>query len=82
AKVEMVNGTTGEMFLPSLYANTWKHSDDLVRLGRSVDWRELGDELYVGEGARLFWMSGRDRPMLDIKSISFNRADSQPEAVS
>jgi len=82
AKVEMVNGTTGEMFLPSLYANTWKHPDDLVRLGRSVDWRDLGQELYIGEGSRIFWMSGRDRPMLDIKSIRFNRDDEVSETVS
>lgn len=73
AKVEMVNGTSGEMFLPSLYANTWKNSDDQVRLGRSVDWREAGEDFYVGEGSRLFWMSGKDKPLTDIKTIVFNR---------
>jgi protein involved in temperature-dependent protein secretion len=72
-KVELDNGTNGEMFLPSLYANTWKNSDDQVRLGRSVDWRDLGDDLFVGEGSRLFWMNGKDMPLLDIKTISFKR---------
>ena len=72
AQFELTNGTTGEMFIPSLYANTWKNSDDQVRLGRSVDWRDIGDEIYVGEGSRLFTMDGKDKSILDIKSIEFN----------
>lgn len=72
-KVELTNGTNGEMFLPSLYVNTWKNGDDRIRLGRSVDWRDLGDEVFVGEGSRLFWMSGKDMPLLDVKTISFTR---------
>lgn len=73
AKVELTNGTNGEMFLPSLYANTWKHEDDRVRLGRSVDWRDVGNDVLIGEGSRVFWMSGKDKPLLDIKTIVFNR---------
>lgn len=73
AKVEMTNGTSGEMFFPSLYVNTWKADDDKLRLGRSVDWRDLGDEIYVGEGARLFWMDGKDKSLLDIQTIEFTR---------
>lgn len=71
ANVELANGMEGEMFLPSLYAGTWRHQDDKVRLGRSVDWRDAGDDLYIGEGTKLFWMDGRDRSILDIKSIEF-----------
>jgi protein involved in temperature-dependent protein secretion len=60
------------MFIPSLYANSWKNSDDQIRLGRSVDWRELGDDIYIGEGSRLYTMDGKDRSILDIKTIEFN----------
>lgn len=73
AKVELINGTSGEMFIPALYANTWKNEDDSIRLGRSVEWRDLGNDVFVGEGARVFWMSGKDKPMLDIKTLVFNR---------
>ena len=73
AKVELTNGTAGEMFLPSLYVNTWKNADDQIRLGRSVDWRDLGDEVYVGEGSRLFWAGGKDVPLLDVKTVFFKR---------
>jgi len=72
AKVEATNGTTGEMFFPSLYVNSWKHGDDKVRLGRSVDWREAGGDVFVGEGTKLFWMDGRDKSILDINTIEFD----------
>jgi type VI secretion system protein ImpE len=71
AKVEFLNGMEGEMFLPSLYVGTFRHQDDKIRLGRAVDWRDAGDDIFVGEGTRLFWMDGRDRSILDIKTIEF-----------
>lgn len=74
AKVELTNGTSGEMFFPSLYVNTWKADDDLVRLGRSVDWRDLGDEIYAGEGTRVYTMDGKDRSILDITAIRFDHS--------
>jgi len=73
AKVELSNGSAGEMFFPALYVNTWKSDDDQLRLGRSVDWRDLGSEIYIGEGARLFWMDGQQKPALDIQKITFVR---------
>jgi type VI secretion system protein ImpE len=74
AEVEMTNGTSGEMFLPSLYVNSWKNDDDSIRLGRSVDWRDAGDEIFIGEGTKLFWMDGRDRSILDIQTVEFDHA--------
>ena len=71
AQFELTNGANGEMFIPSLYANSWKNSDDQVRLGRSVDWRDAGDDIYIGEGSRLYTMDGKDKSILDIKSIEF-----------
>lgn len=73
AKVEMTNGTTGEMFFPSLYVNTWKNQNDQVRLGRTVDWRDAGDDIYVGEGMRIYSLGGKDIPLTDIKTLAFNK---------
>ncbi len=75
--VELTNGTNGEMFFPALYAGSWKSDNDQVRLGRMTDWRDLGDELFVGEGMRLFWMDGKDRSILDIETIEFNRPEEE-----
>jgi type VI secretion system protein ImpE len=75
AKVDLVNGTGGEMFLPALYAGSWKSSNDQVRLGRMTDWRDLGSETFVGEGTKLYWMDGKDRSILDIETIEFVREE-------
>ncbi|QYO65268.1 type VI secretion system accessory protein TagJ [Leptolyngbya sp. 7M] len=72
AEIEMLSGTAGEMFIPALYSGSWRSENDLVRLGRMTDWRDLGDELFLGEGMRMFWMDGRDRSILDLETIVFN----------
>lgn len=69
--VELTNGTTGEMFFPALYAGSWKSDNDLVRLGRMTDWRDLGNDLFIGEGMKMFWMDGKDRSILDLSVIEF-----------
>lgn len=70
-KVETTNGTNGEMFIPALYANSWKSDNDQVRLGRMTDWRDAGEEIFTGEGLRLFWADGKDRPILELNEIVF-----------
>lgn len=72
AKVETINGTNGEMFFPTLYANSFKSDNDQIRLGRMTDWREAGEEIFIGEGMKMFWFDGQDKPMLEIKEIEFN----------
>src|SRR5690606_4261097 len=79
AEVELTNGTNGEMFFPALYSGSWKSDNDQVRLGRMTDWRDLGEELFVGEGMKLFWMDGKDRSILDIESIEFEHPEEAEE---
>ncbi len=74
-EVEMLNGTAGEMFFPALYASSWKSDNDAVRLGRMTDWRGAGDDLFVGEGLKMFWMDGNDRSILDIETIEFDHGN-------
>ncbi len=77
AQVDLIEGTGGEMFFPSLYAGSWKNDNDQVRLGRMTDWRDLGEEIFVGEGTKLFWMDGRDRSIFDIQTIEFDHESSE-----
>lgn len=71
AKVEVKNGLIAEIFLPALYANSWKSGDDQVRLGRANNWLDAGDEIYVGEGLRTYFSNGEAVPILDINEIEF-----------
>ena len=77
AKVDLTNGIGGEMFLPALYSGSWKSDNDQVRLGRMTDWRDLGDELFQGEGTKLYWMDGKDKSILDIKTIEFSHENAE-----
>jgi type VI secretion system protein ImpE len=70
-EMEMTNGTAGEMFIPSLYVNSHKSDDDEIRLGRVTDWRDAGDDVFVGEGTRLFAVGGASKPMPEIEEIEF-----------
>lgn len=74
AKVELVNGMGGEMFFPALYSGTWQSDNDQVRLGRMTNWRDLGNELFAGEGTKLFWMDGKDKSILDLRTLEFAQA--------
>lgn len=75
AKVETTNGTNGEMFFPALYANSFKSGNDQVRLGRMTDWQAMGEEIYVGEGMRMFWSEGKDKPILELNEIVFTHTE-------
>jgi len=70
-EVEMVNGTKGEMFFPSLYVNTQMNENPAIRLGRLTDWEEIGDEVYRGVGTRIFALDGEHKAMPDIREIEF-----------
>ncbi|MEZ5343914.1 MAG: type VI secretion system accessory protein TagJ [Pyrinomonadaceae bacterium] len=71
AEVGMVNGTKGEMFLPSLYVDTFKSENDDIRLGRVTDWRDTGEDIFIGEGVRLYQLDSGFKPISEIESIEF-----------
>lgn len=72
AEIELKNGIGGEVFFPALYAGTWRHQDDNVRLGRGVDWRDAGGDVFVGEGTKLFWADSRDKNIFELETIEIN----------
>jgi type VI secretion system protein ImpE len=81
--LETTNGTNGEVMIPSLYVNSYQNQNEQVRLGRMTDWRELGEDIYIGEGLKLFWIDGADRPILELKEIEINSAqESEQEQIS
>ncbi|NNF00952.1 MAG: hypothetical protein HKN25_18190 [Pyrinomonadaceae bacterium] len=79
AEIEMTNGTQGEMFLPSLYAESFKNENADIKLGKATDWRELGEDIFAGEGLRLFQYEGGYIPMTELKTIEFVREEESEE---
>jgi type VI secretion system protein ImpE len=79
ARIEAADGTIGEVYIPALYVNSGRHEDNQVRLGRMTDWKQLGEDLYVGAGQRLFLVDGEDKALLEVRAIEFNSAGSPAE---
>ena len=71
ATLETDNGTNGDVFIPALYNDSWRSGDDLVRLGKVTDWRDLGEDIFVGEGTKLFAVGGAHKTVLDLQKIEF-----------
>ena len=41
-------------------------------LGELTDWRDIGEDVYVGEGAKLFAVGGGDhKTIFDLQTIEF-----------
>jgi type VI secretion system protein ImpE len=75
SRIELREGNGGEAFLPVLYANSHLHCDERVRLGRATNWRPDVQELALGIGQRLFAAGDRDFPMLEVRQIEFEHAN-------
>jgi type VI secretion system protein ImpE len=70
-RIETVSGLNGEAFVPVLYAGSESHPDDRVKLGHVTEWKDLGNDLAVPVGMRLFLVDGEDRGLFESKVIEF-----------
>ncbi|HEV2761938.1 MAG TPA: type VI secretion system accessory protein TagJ, partial [Pyrinomonadaceae bacterium] len=57
--------------LPTLYPGTSQAQNPLARLGRMTDWREVGEELYLGAGLHLLAVDGEEKPLREVRSVEF-----------
>src|SRR5262249_61761624 len=53
ARIQAADQTTGEVYVPALYARTSEHGDDQVKLGRMTDWKAVRQALSVGSCLRI-----------------------------
>ncbi len=75
AIIELTSGTVAGVFLPSLYPNSYKHENQLVRLGRMTDWQQLPGEIYVGYGLRAFLVDSKEKTLFEISSLMFDHSE-------
>jgi type VI secretion system protein ImpE len=80
ARVKAVDGTTGEVYLPSMYYGSTQHPDDQVKLGRLTEWKSLSDDLTQGMGLRLFLVGDGEQSLLDTRRIAFTRDGAEATA--
>ncbi|MCM2369877.1 type VI secretion system accessory protein TagJ [Aporhodopirellula aestuarii] len=64
----------GEMvgMVPTRYPGSQDSDDGLIQLGRKTDWKQVGDESYLGLGQRMLATDQDDYALLDLAAISFD----------
>jgi len=65
----------GEVLLPVLSPFSWKHPDDMVRLGRSTVWEQpenYDDQVPVGQ--KIWLVDEAEIPFLELRALEFNAA--------
>ena len=77
ARVEATDGTIGEVYMPSLYADTSGSANDQLRLGRMTDSKQLAEDLYQTLGLRLFLVDGEDKTLFEATPVEFSRGQEQ-----
>ncbi len=67
-----LNGGDAVGLIPTRYPLTELADDSLLRLGRKTEWKELGDETFIGLGQRLLSTDKNDYALMDVREIKFN----------
>ncbi len=73
--LELTEGTAGEVYFPVLYADSWEHNDESVKLGRKTLWREDVEGLSIGVGQKTFLAGELDYALLEIETLELDHAD-------
>lgn len=75
--VEMKGGTSGTVYLPTLYAASSHNADSMVRLGRKTEWlteqpaEDAESKAIRGQGLRTFRVGDNALTMLDLHEVHF-----------
>lgn len=74
-RVHMIvrGGPDGEVYLPTLYADTYLSEDDRLRLGRATEWTGEDAGVVRGIGLRTLLIGEQDRTLLELGEVEFNQ---------
>ncbi|MFL5342354.1 MAG: type VI secretion system accessory protein TagJ [Gemmataceae bacterium] len=76
ARAHMIvrEGPDGEVYLPTIYAGSFREADDRLRLGRATDWRGGDGVPTRGVGLRTFLVGDEGKSILELKTATFEKA--------
>jgi type VI secretion system protein ImpE len=72
ADLATFDGQLGQVFLPNLYPGTGSHPDDLVRLGRTTVWQDLGAGIVRGAGPKIFLAGDETFTLPELGDVQFS----------
>lgn len=73
AKITLVDGSTGDVFLPALYPNSHLADDEAIKLGRATNW-DGPDGATRGIGHRVLLAGDDDVGILDLRELTLGDA--------
>lgn len=71
AQVTTWEGLTINAHLPVLYPESFRHEDEMVKLGRITDWEAPGEGMIRGHGQHVFEFGGQEVGLLEIREALF-----------
>ncbi len=71
AQLTTWGGLNVNCFLPVLYPESYRHADDLVRLGRMTDWQPLGGGYSKSVGQHVYQVGADEVSLLDVRELVF-----------
>jgi type VI secretion system protein ImpE len=71
ADLATFDGQLGQVFLPNFYPGTGSHPDDLVRLGRTTVWQDLGAGIVRGAGPKVFLAGDEPFTLPELGVVQF-----------
>lgn len=81
AQFTWANGGEAVGFLPVRYPGTENANDPRLRMARKTEWEEQGG-VYCGIGQRILATDSEEYPLLDVRQIEFDSADTSEEPAS
>lgn len=69
ANITAWSGMTLNCYLPVLYAESWNHEEERVRLGQMTSWQELCGNYAKGAGQQVFQIGDTDMALLEIREM-------------
>ncbi|HTU20112.1 MAG TPA: type VI secretion system accessory protein TagJ [Gemmataceae bacterium] len=69
AKLSVREGPAGDVFLPVLYPGSHEHAEELVKIGRATDWKQLDGGPVRGAGARTFLVGDEGVNLLEWRDL-------------
>jgi type VI secretion system protein ImpE len=69
ATLDVIDGPSGDAYVPAIYFNGSDSVSDALKLGRETDWREPIAGVFRGIGQRCFLAGEDDTAIMDIESL-------------
>lgn len=71
ARLVTVDGLTSNCYLPVLYPESFTHENEVVRMGKMTDWRDVCGGYYRGFGQHVYQVGEEERSLLDLREVTF-----------